>query len=68
MQTVADIRGVGVKNREKFADVLCGQPLNMIPILALLAFVWLFYLKTNDKAVYMWVIKQNKNMKGCNGY
>ena len=27
MQTVADMRGVGVKNREKFADVLCGRPL-----------------------------------------
>ena len=27
MQTVADVRGVGVKNREKFADVLCGWPL-----------------------------------------
>ena len=27
MQTVADVRGVGVKNREKFADVLCGRPL-----------------------------------------
>ena len=27
-QTVADMRGVGVKNRGKFADVLCGQPLN----------------------------------------
>ena len=27
MQMVADMRGVGVKNREKFADVLCGRPL-----------------------------------------
>ena len=27
MQTVADMRGVGVKNRGKFADVLCGRPL-----------------------------------------
>ena len=27
MQTVADMRGVGVKNRQKFADVLCGRPL-----------------------------------------
>jgi hypothetical protein len=27
MQTVADMRGVGVKNRENFADVLCGWPL-----------------------------------------
>ena len=26
MQTVADMRGVGVKIREKFADVLCGRP------------------------------------------
>ena len=26
MQTVADIRGVGVKNRGKFADGLCGRP------------------------------------------
>ena len=26
MQTVADVRGVGVKNRGKCADVLCGQP------------------------------------------
>ena len=26
MQTVADMRGVGVKNREKFEDVLCGRP------------------------------------------
>ena len=22
-------------------------------------------LKTNDNAAYMWLIKQNKNMKGC---
>ena len=29
MQTVADIRGVGVKNREKIADVLCGRPLTL---------------------------------------
>ena len=29
MQTVADMRGVGVKNRGKFADVLCGRPLMM---------------------------------------
>ena len=27
MQTVADMRGVGVKNRGKFADILCGRPL-----------------------------------------
>ena len=27
MQTVADMRGVGVKNREKIADVLYGWPL-----------------------------------------
>ena len=26
MQTVADMRGVGVKNREKIADVLYGRP------------------------------------------
>ena len=26
MQTVADMRGVGVKNRGKFADVLCERP------------------------------------------
>ena len=36
----------------------------MIPILALLAFFWLFYQKTNDIDTYMWVFKQNKNMKG----
>jgi hypothetical protein len=30
-----------------------------------MAFFWLFYLKTNDNATYMWVIKQNENMKGC---
>ena len=28
MQTVADMRGVGVKNRENFADVLCRRPLS----------------------------------------
>ena len=28
-------------------------------------FFWLFYLKANDNAAYIWVIKQNKNMKGC---
>ena len=27
MQTLADMRGVGVKNKEKFADVLCGRTL-----------------------------------------
>ena len=27
MQTVADMRGVGGKNREKIADVLYGRPL-----------------------------------------
>ena len=26
------------------------------PILALLAFFWLFYLKSNDNAAYMWFI------------
>ena len=30
MQTVADMRGAGVKNREKFADVLYGRPLTWI--------------------------------------
>ena len=30
MQTVADMRGVGVKNRGKFADILCGRPLKVI--------------------------------------
>ena len=30
MQTLADMRGVGVKNREKCADVLCGRPLGVI--------------------------------------
>ena len=29
MQTVADMRGVGVKNRGKLADGLCGRPLKM---------------------------------------
>ena len=33
MQTVADMRGVGVKNRGKFADVLCGRPLMLLSIL-----------------------------------
>ena len=28
MQTVADMRGVEVKNREKIADVLYGRPLS----------------------------------------
>ena len=32
MQTVADVRGVGVKNSEKFADVLCGWPLIMFAV------------------------------------
>ena len=32
MQTVADMRGVGVKNREKSADVLCGWPLTRIGV------------------------------------
>ena len=32
MQTVADMRGVGVKNREKIADVLCGRPLTQIGV------------------------------------
>ena len=27
MQTLADMTGVGVKNRKKYADVLCGRPL-----------------------------------------
>ena len=30
MQMVADMRGVGVKNREKLADVLCGRPLTTL--------------------------------------
>ena len=29
MQTVADMRGVGVKNRGKIADVLYGRPLTI---------------------------------------
>jgi hypothetical protein len=28
MQTLADMRGVGVKNRGKYTDVLCGRPLS----------------------------------------
>ena len=39
---------------------------SFIPILALLAFFWPFHLKTNDNNTYIvWVIEQNKNMKGC---
>jgi hypothetical protein len=34
MQTVADMRGVGVKNREKIADVLYGRPLSCDVILS----------------------------------
>ena len=30
---------------------------------ALLTLFWLFYLKSNDNAAYMWVIKQNKYKK-----
>ena len=37
---------------------------SFIPILSLLAYFWLFYLKTNDNDAYMWVIKQNKHLKG----
>ena len=33
--------------------------------MALLAFYWLFYLKTNDNIAYMWDLKKSKNMKGC---
>ena len=29
MQTVADMRGVGVKNGGKYADVLYGRPLTL---------------------------------------
>ena len=36
MQTVADMRGVGVKNRGKFADVLCGRPLGSTSYLSTL--------------------------------
>ena len=32
MQTVADMRGVGVKNKGKFADVLCGRPLTLFQL------------------------------------
>ena len=32
MQTVADMRGVGVKNGENFADVLCGRPLIKVKV------------------------------------
>ena len=32
MQTVADMRGVGVKNRGKCADVLCGRPPSQIKV------------------------------------
>ena len=32
MQTDADMRGVGVKNRRKIADVLYGRPLMLIMI------------------------------------
>ena len=33
MQTLADMRGVGVKNQGKNADVLCGRPLGRYDIL-----------------------------------
>ena len=35
MQTVADMRGVGVKNREKIADVLYGRPLSKFFLIVL---------------------------------
>ena len=31
METLADMRGVGVKNKKKYADVLCGRPLTYDP-------------------------------------
>ena len=30
MQKVADMRGVGVKNKGKIEDVLCGRPLSIV--------------------------------------
>ena len=30
MQMLADMKGVGVKNRKKYADVLCGRPLYLL--------------------------------------
>ena len=39
MQMVADMWGVGVKNRGKFADILCGRPL--------------YYYDTSGQLVYV---------------
>ena len=36
MQMVADMRGVGVKNWEKSADLLCGQPLTVAHLFKIL--------------------------------
>ena len=66
MQTFADMRGVGVKNRENFADVLCGRPPIINPyqdlgffftFLADLAFcarmAWVPYFKGKKNGLYL---------------
>ena len=44
MQTVAGMRGVGVKNREKIADVLCGRPLIEKLVLSQLTYFYIEFL------------------------
>ena len=61
MQTVADMRGVGVKNREKFADVLCGRPLSVLNHRGLISVLYdLIYLngQTDPKMTIVALSKQ----------
>ena len=49
MQTVADMRGVGVKKREKNADVLCGRPLSSISMSK--SDVVVFLIQTDENSI-----------------
>ena len=49
MQTLADMRGVGVKNRKKYAAVLCGRPLGQTedPRIS----IWNFYIAYRNSRI-----------------
>ena len=68
MQTVADMRGVGVKNREKIADVHCGRPLrgffcswSLWTFWHFLAWVLLVLSLDLDFSFSIWYVPEERN-------
>ena len=65
MQTVADMRGVGVKNRGKFEDVLCGRPLTSVVNLACLVETNQEVLRKESRILYHLLIFKTIKLSLC---